>query len=98
MSSPAAVKKAELVERLLVAKAATGKSYDEIASVLGLTNLFTAQLFLNQAQLRPDTAVLLQTVVPGIVEEDIKTMMKPPMRSFDPQVCTTSTYIKCLIC
>lgn len=81
-----AIKKAELVERLLAAKAASGKTYDEIALSCGLTNLFTAQLFMNQAQLRPDTAAKLSAAVPGISSSDLLFMQKPPMRSFDPMI------------
>lgn len=80
------MKKAELVERLMVAKAATGKTYDDIAKELGLTNLFTAQLFQNQAQLRPATAEVLKKVVPGISEADLALMQLCPMRSFDPAI------------
>jgi cyanate lyase len=84
MSGLAAIKKAELVERLLAAKALSGKSFDDLAVGLGLTNLYTAQLFMNQTQLRPDTALKLRTLVPDISELDLAVMQKCPMRSFDP--------------
>ena len=64
---------------------ASGKTYDEIAAVLGLTNLYTAQLFLNQAQLKPETAEKLKAVVP-ISEEDLAIMQRPPFRSFDSSI------------
>ena len=35
--------------QLLEAKQASGKTYTEIAKEVGLTNLYTAQLFQNQA-------------------------------------------------
>ena len=41
--------KKELVVKLLEAKRASGKTYSEIAKEVGLTNLYTAQLFQNQA-------------------------------------------------
>jgi cyanate lyase len=36
----------------LKAKEASGKTYDEIAKDMGVTNAYAAQLFLNQAQLK----------------------------------------------
>ena len=44
--------KGELVERLLAAKQSSGKSFDEIASEMNMTNAYVAQLFLGQAQLK----------------------------------------------
>lgn len=41
--------KKELVHQLLTAKEASGKSFTEIGGDLGLTNMYTAQLFHNQA-------------------------------------------------
>ncbi len=41
--------KKNLVKQLLEAKQASGKTYSEIANEVGLTNLYTAQLFQNQA-------------------------------------------------
>ena len=118
--------KAELVSRLMAAKEATGKTFDQIAAELGmkivlfpnlphmftfcrlyavsthplhgrfnltlsfdfqfhhslyvhcisigLTNLYTSQLFMNQCQLKPATAEKLKTVVPGISADDLKIM------------------------
>ena len=44
----AATDKKELVVKLLEAKKQTGKTYTELAKELGLTNMYTAQLFQNQ--------------------------------------------------
>ena len=41
---------------------------------------------MNQAQLKPETAKLLKTVVPGISEDDLAAMQRPPFRSFDPTI------------
>lgn len=76
--------KAALVERLLDAKSAAGKTFDEIAAALGVTNAYVAQLFMNQAQLKPATASKLAEIVPGISASDLTVMQKAPMRSFDP--------------
>ena len=38
--------------RLLKAKEDSGKSFDQIAEGLGVTNAYAVQLFLNQAQLK----------------------------------------------
>ena len=78
--------KESLVERLLTAKTTSGKTFDEIAKALGVTNAYAAQLFVNQAQLKPNTADKLKAVVPGIDEEDLKLMQRAPMRSFDPSI------------
>lgn len=52
------------MDSLLVAKARSSKTYDEIAAALGVTNAYAAQLFYNQAQLKPEAAPKLQAVVP----------------------------------
>ena len=78
--------KAGLVERLIDAKAASKLTFDQISVTLGLTNAQTAQLFTNQAQLSSRAAALLKVAVPGISEEDLATMQKVPMRSFDPEM------------
>mmetsp|Transcript_17584 Transcript_17584/g.24162 ORF Transcript_17584/g.24162 Transcript_17584/m.24162 type:complete len:204 (-) Transcript_17584:1426-2037(-) len=78
--------KEDLVERLLSAKAASSLTFDEIAEKLGVTNAYAAQLFMNQAQLKPATAVKLKAAVPQIADADIQNMMKIPMRSFDPAI------------
>lgn len=40
--------KQALVSRLLAAKEATGKTFTQISKEVGLTNVYTAQLFYNQ--------------------------------------------------
>lgn len=40
----------EVVERVMAAKAATGKTYEQISKEIGLTNTYTAQLFLGQGE------------------------------------------------
>ena len=42
-----------LVKQLLEAKQASGKTYTEIAKEVGLTNLYTAQLFQHQVHVPP---------------------------------------------
>lgn len=78
--------KAGLVARLLAAKEASGKTFDAIAAELGLTNAYSAQLFYNQAQLKPGTVSKLKKAVPGISDEDLKTMQKAPMRGFNQEI------------
>ena len=65
--------KAALVSRLLSAKESSGLTFDQIADQLGLTNLYTSQLFMNQCQLKPETAKKLATIVP-IAAEDLALM------------------------
>jgi len=78
--------KAALISRLLKAKDDSGKSFDEIAAHLGLTNVYTAQLFMNQAQLKPHLIPKLTEMVPLITSSDLLMMQHPPFRSFDPHV------------
>ena len=44
--------KTELSHKLLLAKEASGKTFNQIAKECGLTNLYTAQLFFNQVPRR----------------------------------------------
>ncbi|KAK9812891.1 hypothetical protein WJX72_005312 [[Myrmecia] bisecta] len=78
--------KAELVSRLISAKEATGKTFTQLSKELGLTNAYTAQLFYNQAQLKPATVQTLKKAVPGITEEDMAIMQRCPMRGFRPDI------------
>ncbi len=78
--------KKETVERLLAARAATGKTYDELADALGLCNVYVAQLFRRQAQLKNNTEAKLVKLVPGLTEDLLQEMRKCPMRSYDPAV------------
>jgi cyanate lyase len=45
------MEKKELVARLLAAKKASGKTYDEIADALGYCNVYVGQLFHAQAHI-----------------------------------------------
>ena len=58
--------KVAFVEKLLSAKAASGKTFDEISAEIGVTNAFCSQLFFNQAQLRGTTAAKLKAAVPQL--------------------------------
>ncbi|XP_044499751.1 cyanate hydratase isoform X1 [Mangifera indica] len=78
--------KLTITKSLLALKQQSGKSYSQIAEETGLTNVFIAQLFRRQAQLKPDTAAKLQAAVPNIPVELLHEMMKPPMRSYDPNL------------
>jgi len=84
--SIASDKKEALVERLLDAKHSSGLSFNQIADGLQMTNAYVAQLFMNQAQLKPATATALKKLVPGIADADLLAMQKIPMRSFDPSI------------
>ena len=78
---------AKRVNRLLAAKEESGKSFDDLASELGLTNAYTAQLLLGQAKLSPVTAIKLKESLPDISDDDIQDMVTSfPMRSFDPEI------------
>lgn len=78
---------AERVERVVLAKNESGLSYDDLASKLGLTNTYTAQLLLGQAKATPETAAKLKTVLPNLSEADVDAMMKDfPMRSYQDDI------------
>lgn len=78
--------KIELVKKLLQAKEESGKTYDEIAGLLGVTNGYVAQLFQAQAQLTPPLEEKLGEVVPGLTADLLKEMSKCPMRSYSPDL------------
>ena len=54
--------------------------------IIGVTNLYCSQLFMNQCQLKPATAEKLKKAVPGIEVTDLALMQGCPMRSFDPLI------------
>ncbi|KAL4440026.1 hypothetical protein ABPG75_003027 [Micractinium tetrahymenae] len=78
--------KVAFVDQLLEAKAASGKSFDDIAAECGWTNAYTAQLLFNQAQLKPESAGKLKTAVPQISDEALAVMQQAPMRGWDPEL------------
>ncbi|HDY67248.1 MAG TPA: cyanase [Candidatus Scalindua sp.] len=80
------MEKKELVARLLAAKKASGKTYDELADALGYCNVYVGQLFYAQAQLKEDAVSKLAKLVPGLNEELLAEMRKCPMRSYDPAI------------
>eukprot|EP00879_Flechtneria_rotunda_P012693 GHRR01013254.1.p1 GENE.GHRR01013254.1~~GHRR01013254.1.p1 ORF type:complete len:143 (+),score=41.06 GHRR01013254.1:226-654(+) len=93
---PPALGKKELVSRLLNAKEASSKSFSQIAEEVGLTNVYTAQLFHNQQQLQPNTAEALRKAVPALTDEDVDAMMRAPLRTYDPNALqVNSTSCKC---
>jgi cyanate lyase len=85
---PSHAHKEQLVNRLLKAKQASGKSFTEIATEIGCTNLYTTALFYNQHQLKAGrTEELLIAAVPALKEDGlIEEMKKAPWRRFDPDV------------
>jgi cyanate lyase len=80
------MEKQQLVAKLLAAKEASGKTYDELAAALGLGNVYVAQLFHRQAQLKKETAAKLAKLVPGLTEDLLQEMEKCPVRSYDPRI------------
>lgn len=78
--------KASLVSRLLGLKERSGKTWSQIGREMGLTNVYVAQLFRRQAQLKPHAVDSLRSAVPEIPDDLVDEMMKPPMRSYDPSL------------
>ena len=83
--------KEQFVDRLLNLKRASGLTFDEIASRLGVTNVYCAQLFHNQAQLKDDTSVKLRQILPELTVEDIEEMKRVPMRRYPPDILQDPT-------
>ena len=80
------MEKKELVTKLLDARKNSGKTYDELGEGLGLCNVYVAQLFHAQAQLKPESEAKLVQLVPGLSEDLVAEMRKCPMRSYDPTI------------
>ena len=80
------MEKKDLVSKLLAARISSGKTYDELGEGLGLCNVYVAQLFHAQAQLKPETEPKLIKLVPGLSEDLVVEMRKCPMRSYDPTI------------
>ena len=72
-----------LIHRLFRVKKLSGMSFSDIATYCGITNVYCAQLFHNQAQLRPRTARRLVQILPDLTREDIRAMSKVPLRIYD---------------
>eukprot|EP00882_Tetradesmus_deserticola_P003674 GHRQ01003888.1.p1 GENE.GHRQ01003888.1~~GHRQ01003888.1.p1 ORF type:complete len:205 (+),score=67.59 GHRQ01003888.1:94-708(+) len=83
---PPAHGKAQLVSTLLAAKDASGKTFSQIAQEVGLTNVYTTQLFYHQQQLQANTVSALRKAVPALTDADVQAMMRAPMRSYDPTI------------
>ncbi|GMI72058.1 cyanase [Hibiscus trionum] len=83
--------KANSSSRLQIIKQKSGKSYNQIAEETGLTNVYVAQLLKRQAQLKPETAPKLRAALPDLPEELLHEMMKPPLRSYDPNLIQEPT-------
>lgn len=80
------MEKQQVVAKLLALKDASGKTYDQLAEALGLCNVYVAQIFRRQAQLKKATEDKLVKLVPGLTEDLLKEMRKPPIRSYDPSI------------
>lgn len=76
--------KAALVGRLMAAKDASGKTFDEIAKGMGVTNAYAAQLFLNQAQLKTASVPRLAELIPALDASDLQLMTRCPLRTSNP--------------
>ena len=78
---------AERVERVLAAKAESGLTYDALATKLGVTNTYCAQLLLGQAKLTAEAAEKLAVALPSISAVDVQAMQYDfPMRTFDSEI------------
>lgn len=81
------INRAERIHRVLAAKADAGISYDDLATKLGVTNTYAAQLVLGQAKLSPATAPRLMEALPSLSTEDVQDMVDSfPMRSFNDEI------------
>mmetsp|Transcript_38554 Transcript_38554/g.80794 ORF Transcript_38554/g.80794 Transcript_38554/m.80794 type:complete len:208 (+) Transcript_38554:130-753(+) len=86
-SSISATDIADRTQRLLDAKAQSKLTYDDLASKLGVTNTYAAQLLMGQAKLTEETAEKLREALPTVSSDDIKEMVSShPMRTFDDEI------------
>lgn len=83
--------KSAIASRLQAVKRLSGKSYNQLAQETGLTNVYVAQLLRRQAQLKPETAPVLRAALRGLPDDLVLEMMKPPMRSYDPNLIQEPT-------
>ncbi|XP_068662926.1 cyanate hydratase-like [Aristolochia californica] len=83
--------KATIVSYLAAVKENSGKTYNRIAQETGLTNVYVSQLLKRQAQLKPETALVLRQALPELTEYLVKEMMRPPMRSYEPSIIQDPT-------
>ncbi|XP_017974284.1 PREDICTED: cyanate hydratase [Theobroma cacao] len=83
--------KANVTRRLQIIKLRSGKTFNQIAEETGFTNVYVAQLFKRQAQLKAETAPKLRDALPDLPEELLDEMMKPPLRSYDPNLIQEPT-------
>nr|KYP57540.1 Cyanate hydratase [Cajanus cajan] len=83
--------KGSIVTRLQGVKDKSGKSYNQLALETGLTNVYVAQLLRRQAQLKPQTAPVLRAALPDLPEDLLHEMMRPPLRSYDPNLIQDPT-------
>ncbi|EEC51492.1 predicted protein [Phaeodactylum tricornutum CCAP 1055/1] len=75
------------VHRVLSAKADSNLTYDDLATCLGVTNTYAAQLLLGQAKLTPETAKKLRAALPAVSDDDLEDMQNSfPMRSYDDEI------------
>ncbi|KAH9681869.1 Cyanate hydratase [Citrus sinensis] len=84
-------RKSSVTNLLQAVKRESGKSFNQIAEETGLTNVYVAQLLRRQAQLKPETAPKLRAALPELPDELIHEMMRPPMRSYDPNLIQEPT-------
>ncbi|KAL8048230.1 hypothetical protein ABFX02_07G051200 [Erythranthe guttata] len=90
-SSSSSSGKAQISAELQAVKRESGKTYSQIADETGLTNVYVAQLLRRQAPLKPETAPLLRSALPGLTDALLHEMMLPPMRSYDPNLIQEPT-------
>ncbi|XP_061340710.1 cyanate hydratase [Gastrolobium bilobum] len=83
--------KVSITARLQTVKHNSGKSYSQLAEETGLTNVYVAQLLRRQAQLKTDTVPKLRAALPDLPDELVYEMMRPPLRSYDPNLIQDPT-------
>lgn len=75
------------VERVMAVKSEAGVTFDDIATKLGVTNTYAAQLCMGQAKLTPTSAEKLSDILPELSPDDLSAMQTEfPMRGFDDEI------------
>ena len=91
--------KRDIIDRLLTAKEKSGKTFTQIGNEIGCTNFYTAALFHNQQQLKPDTAGVLLKAVPALGDDNglLEEMKKAPSRRYLSSEHITDAFVRRLL-
>eukprot|EP01083_Nonionella_stella_P277635 943808_1 len=74
------------IEKIFEQKTKKGLSIDDIASELGYTNMYTAQILSLKTPLNPGKATLMGDIL-DLEKATLNEMVKAGLRRYDPNIC-----------